>query len=80
MTPDLSRRYGNLKAGPQDVINHPWFKSVDFDQLAKKEIKAPFIPDVKGEGDASNFDNYEEDKITYGVAEPDPYRKYFTEF
>lgn len=80
LTPDLSRRYGNLKAGSQDVIDHPWFKSIDFKQLENRQIKAPFIPDVKCEGDASNFDNYEEEKISYGATEPDPYRKYFTEF
>jgi serine/threonine protein kinase len=80
LTPDLSSRYGNLKGGCQDVIDHPWFKSIDFDKLAKREIKAPFIPHVQGEGDASNFDTYDEKHHTYGATEPDPYRKYFTEF
>lgn len=80
LTPDLSRRYGNLKGGPQDVIDHPWFKSIDFQKLEKREIRAPYIPDVKSEGDASNFDDYEEATSTYGENEPDPYRKYFTEF
>lgn len=80
LTPDLSRRYGNLKAGPKDVIDHPWFSSIDFSKLERKQIKSPFIPDVKGEGDASNFDNYEEASSPYGETEPDPYRKYFTEF
>ncbi|KAI7876489.1 camp-dependent protein kinase 8 [Mucor mucedo] len=80
LTPDLSRRYGNLKGGPKDVLDHPWFKSIDFHKLENRQIKAPYIPDVKGEGDASNFDSYEEVASKYGENEPDPYRKYFTEF
>ncbi|CEP16944.1 hypothetical protein [Parasitella parasitica] len=80
LTPDLSSRYGNLKNGCQDVIQHPWFQSIDFDKLAKRQVKAPYIPNVNGEGDASNFDVYDEDTLPYGRPEPDPYRKYFTEF
>ena len=80
LTPDLSSRYGNLKGGSHDVMTHPWFASIDFEKLAKREIKAPFIPEIKGEGDASNFDKYDEDNLPYGGSEPDPYRKYFTEF
>ncbi|CAO3631191.1 unnamed protein product [Mucor fragilis] len=80
LTPDLSSRYGNLKNGCQDVIQHPWFQSIDFDKLAQRQVKAPYIPNVNGEGDASNFDVYDEDSTPYGMPEPDPYRKYFTEF
>ncbi|KAI8994973.1 camp-dependent protein kinase 8 [Pilobolus umbonatus] len=80
LTPDLSSRFGNLKRGHQDIIDHPWFASIDFDKLEKLEIIPPYIPEVKSEGDASNYDHYEEEKHPYGGHEPDPYRKYFTEF
>ncbi|EIE83440.1 hypothetical protein RO3G_08145 [Rhizopus delemar RA 99-880] len=80
LTPDLSSRYGNLKAGSQDVIQHPWFKSIDFDGLVKRQVQAPYIPLVQNAGDASNFDHFEEEKVPYGQSQPDPYRKYFTEF
>lgn len=80
LTPDLSSRYGNLKNGCQDVIQHPWFQSIDFNKLEKHQIKAPYIPNVNGEGDTSNFDVYDENSTLYGRPEPDPYRKYFTEF
>ncbi|KAI7900784.1 camp-dependent protein kinase 8 [Cokeromyces recurvatus] len=80
LTSDLSSRYGNLKRGYHDITDHPWFSSIDFDKLAKRQLKPPFIPEVKGEGDASNFDIYDEERIPYGLPEPDPYRKYFTEF
>ncbi|KAI9478624.1 MAG: camp-dependent protein kinase 8 [Benjaminiella poitrasii] len=80
LTPDLSSRYGNLKRGYLDITEHPWFSSIDFDALSKRQVKAPYIPEVKSEGDASNFDIYDEEQTPYGRPEPDPYGKYFTEF
>ncbi|KAI8968847.1 camp-dependent protein kinase 8 [Mycotypha africana] len=82
LTPDLSNRYGNLKEGPLDVIRHPWFQqcSIDVGKLKRRQVTAPFVPTVQDEGDASHFDTYEEERMPYGQPEPDPYRKYFTDF
>lgn len=80
LTADLSSRYGNLKNGTKDLIDHPWFNPIDFEKLRLKQVKAPYIPKVNGAGDASNFDIYEEENAPYGKPEPDPFRKYFTEF
>jgi protein kinase A len=80
MTPDLSNRYGNLKRGYLDIVQHPWFQSTDFDQLSKRTITAPYVPPVKSEGDSSNFDTYDESTKPYGISEPDPYRKLFMDF
>jgi hypothetical protein len=80
LTPDLSRRYGNLKNGDLDIRGHPWFRSIDFDALASRTFKAPFVPMIKSEGDTSNFDVYDEQTQPYGQPGPDPYRKYFAEF
>lgn len=40
-----SKRLGNK--GYQQIMNHPWFKDVDFDSILKKEMKAPFKPNLK---------------------------------
>ncbi|KAJ3019536.1 UNVERIFIED_CONTAM: camp-dependent protein kinase catalytic subunit [Siphonaria sp. JEL0065] len=61
LTPDLSKRYGNLKRGAADVKNHVWFEAIDWDRLTRLEITAPYIPKVNGEGDTSNFESYDED-------------------
>src|SRR4051794_25227741 len=54
LTADLSKRYGNLKAGSADVFNHPWFAEVNWDRLERREIDAPYIPPIRpGGGDAS---------------------------
>jgi protein kinase A len=41
---DLSKRFGNLKNGINDIKNHPWFDRIDWMGILNKEIKAPFIP------------------------------------
>ena len=34
--------------GSQEVKYHPWLKSYPWAKLARKEVKAPFTPDVFG--------------------------------
>lgn len=36
---------------------HPWFKGIDWDKLARKEISPPFTPSVKGNECTSNIDD-----------------------
>ena len=37
--PDRTKRLGNLIGGSQDVLDHPWFRGVDWDALERKEIR-----------------------------------------
>lgn len=37
--PDLSKRLGNMNGGSQDVLDHPWFRGVDWGALERREIK-----------------------------------------
>jgi len=50
---DLTKRYGNLRAGSSDIFAHGWFAEVDWDKLYRREIPAPYVPKIEGEGDAS---------------------------
>jgi protein kinase A len=36
--PDRTKRLGNLIGGSQDVLDHPWFRGVDWDALERCEI------------------------------------------
>ncbi|KAF1942800.1 camp-dependent protein kinase A [Clathrospora elynae] len=73
ITPDLTKRLGNLHGGSKDVMNHPWFAEVTWDRLSKKDIDAPYVPPVRaGVGDASQFDKYPEETEAYGQAGDDP--------
>ena len=38
---DLSKRYGNLKKGVNDIKNHRFFKEIDWLKLVEKRMKAP---------------------------------------
>ncbi|KAI0481437.1 Pkinase-domain-containing protein [Xylaria cf. heliscus] len=81
ITPDLTKRLGNLYGGPQDVKGHPWFAEVTWDRLSRKDIDAPYTPPVKaGSGDASQFDRYPEETEKYGQPGNDEYGNLFTEF
>ena len=53
-----SKRLGNLKGGHVDVQQHPWFADIDIKKLLKRELKAPWKPQIKDALDASNFDDY----------------------
>ena len=53
---DLSKRYGNLKNGPDDILKCKWFATIDFAKLFAKGIAAPFKPEMKDERDTSNFE------------------------
>lgn len=53
-----SKRLGNLKGGHIDVQKHPWFSDLDVKKLLKRELRAPWKPQIKDALDSSNFDDY----------------------
>ena len=80
LTTDLSKRFGNLKDGVQDIKRHKWFAGLDWDKLKSLEVPAPYIPKVSHDGDTANFDAYAEDHEPYGATGPDPHRERFKGF
>jgi len=44
---DLSKRFGNLKNGANDIKEHRFFKEMNFDELLLRKLKAPHVPDTK---------------------------------
>ena len=80
LTPDITKRYGNLKNGAQDIKHHKWFAGVDWRKLARCQIPAPYVPITKGDGDASNFERYPEEHTPYGIPAPDPHKEKFIDF
>ncbi|KAF5383480.1 hypothetical protein D9757_006139 [Collybiopsis confluens] len=83
MEVDSTKRYGNMQHGASDVFAHPWFREVDWYKLCLKQISAPFLPRIEGDGDASAFEAYEEDSTaisSYGLPAFDPYGSHFPDF
>lgn len=44
---DLSKRYGNLKGGAQDIKTHRFFAGLDFEKLLEKKLQMPYVPKIK---------------------------------
>mmetsp|Transcript_15644 Transcript_15644/g.27281 ORF Transcript_15644/g.27281 Transcript_15644/m.27281 type:complete len:806 (-) Transcript_15644:1313-3730(-) len=61
LTRDAHLRLGSQKNGTTDIKEHPWLKTIDYNELRRKRIKAPWIPPIKDSFDTSNFDEYPED-------------------
>jgi serine/threonine protein kinase len=38
-----------------DIKNHKWFKGIDWDQLRRREVNAPFVPKFSHAGDTCNY-------------------------
>merc|ERR1712226_1593740 len=51
LTAELSKRYGNLKNGVDDIKQHKWFKEFNWNDLLEKKLPTTFKPAVKGETD-----------------------------
>ncbi|KJE91736.1 protein kinase subunit [Capsaspora owczarzaki ATCC 30864] len=79
-TADLTRRLGNMKDGAGGIKTHPFFKSINFDALYAGKVDPPYVPKVVSDGDASNFDQYQEEQIQGLAPIPDPYDELFKEF
>ncbi|VDQ07689.1 unnamed protein product [Trichobilharzia regenti] len=75
---DLTKRFGNLKNGVNDIKTHKWFATTDWFSIYKRDIEAPFTPKCSGAGDASNFDDYEEEPLR--IATTEKCAKEFSEF
>ncbi|KAI3368723.1 hypothetical protein L3Q82_025710 [Scortum barcoo] len=75
---DLTKRFGNLKNGVNDIKNHKWFSTTDWIAIYERKVEAPFLPKCRGPGDTSNFDDYEEEEIR--VSQTEKCAKEFAEF
>ncbi|XP_018567827.1 ribosomal protein S6 kinase alpha-5 isoform X3 [Anoplophora glabripennis] len=52
---DPRKRLGGGEGDAKELKRHSFFKSLDWDKLALKEIPAPFKPIIRNELDVSNF-------------------------
>ncbi len=47
---DLTKRYGNLKNGVDDIKTHKWFTATDWIAIYQRKVEPPFVPKTKGPG------------------------------
>ncbi|XP_031564380.1 RAC-gamma serine/threonine-protein kinase-like [Actinia tenebrosa] len=53
---DPQKRLGGKSDDAKEVMKHPFFDIINWDDLYNKKIKPPFKPVIKSETDVSNFD------------------------
>ncbi|XP_050430643.1 cAMP-dependent protein kinase catalytic subunit alpha-like [Adelges cooleyi] len=61
---DLTKRYGNLKNGTQDIKQHRWFRTIDWLSLFNRTMEVPFSPSFSSPSDTRNFEEFSEDIIS----------------
>lgn len=51
---ETTKRLGHN--GPEEIKKHPWFEKINFEVLAHKKMRPPFIPILSSDADTTNFD------------------------
>lgn len=54
---DPGSRFGT-KGDEEEIRKHSWFKDIDWKELERKKLKAPYIPDNK---EATNFEFFDKE-------------------
>ena len=78
LTQDTSKRFGCLKNGVKDILNHRFFDGFDWKNFVYLTLTPPYIPDVKSEDDTSNFEKYPESDLESPAVDKknDPFLKW----
>jgi len=64
---NISERLGCLKGGLKDLKRHKWFAEIDWNKLANKETKAPWVPVLKSDTDLSNLEPLNQSALHPGI-------------
>ena len=78
LTQDTSKRYGCLRNGVKDILNHRFFYGFDCKNFVYLSMPATYIPKIKSNEDTSNFEEYpESDKDSPAIDKKnDPFLKW----
>ena len=56
LTKEPDQRLGSSPSDAQDVMDHKFFKDINWDDLYHKRVTPPFVPILNGPTDVSNFE------------------------
>ena len=64
-TREVPARLGCMRGGCEDVKDHVFFESINWKDLKRKKVPAPWKPPLKDAMDVSNFDDIYDDEPEY---------------
>lgn len=56
LTKDPLSRLGSGPRDAEEIMDHPYFSDVNFDDILNLRVQPPYIPEITSEHDYSNFD------------------------
>lgn len=77
---DIVHRLGNSSDGTEQIKAHPFFKTINWDDLYYRRNKGPIIPEIRHPADASCFDDYDAGPQKRSEYTQDMENKYDKEF
>lgn len=57
------KRLGSGPLGAEEIKAHHWFTDFEWEKMAERKLRAPFVPRIKDVLDTSNFDSFEKDDL-----------------
>lgn len=75
---DLTRRFGNLKNGVNDIKEHKWFRQTNWLATLNRKVVAPYMPKYKHPGDTGHFERQDIEPMK--VAKENKYPEEFADF
>ena len=63
LTQDTTKRFGCLKNGVKDILNHRLFIGYDWKNFVFLKMEPPYIPPIKSATDTSNFESYPDSDV-----------------
>jgi len=57
---DRTRRLGCMREGAEDIKNHRFFSSLDWEDVYYKQLKPPIVPKIRSKADTRNYADYPE--------------------
>lgn len=72
---DLTKRYGNLVGGVNDIKKHKMFSKLDWQKLVIKKLEAPYVPVVEQGDEKSTFEALQAQTVQIDPKE-DPFLKW----
>lgn len=57
LTREPDQRLGSGPTDAQEIMNQPFFRNINWDDIYRKRVQPPFVPQIKSATDTSNFDS-----------------------